>query len=106
MKDVVKSITSESLKHAKEMTPYKINTWGSNTSKVLITMGATSAIIGSVLTLCEIIKDINDRTTLKIQYEHEEKILQMEYEHEEKMEEIKTNRLIRAKESEMNEKDS
>ena len=77
-KDVVKSITSESLKHAKAMTPYKINTWGNNTSKVLITMGTTSAIIASVLTLCEIIKGINDRTTLK-----------MEYEHEEKMEEIK-----------------
>ena len=98
MKDVVKSITSESLKHAKEMTPYKINTWGSNTSKVLITMGATSAIIGSVLTLCEIIKGINDRTTLKIQYEHEERILQMELEHEEKMEEIKANLLSRAEE--------
>lgn len=91
MKDVVKSITSESLKHAKEMTPYKINTWGSNTSKVLITMGATSAIIGSVLTLCEIIKGINDRTTLKIQYEHEEKMLKMKYEHEEKIEEINAN---------------
>lgn len=91
MKDVVKSITSESLKHAKEMTPYKINTWGSNTSKVLITMGATSAIIGSVLTLCEIIKGINDRTTLKIQYEHEEKMLKMQYEHEEKIEEINAN---------------
>ena len=101
MKDVVKSITSDSLKHAKEMTPYKINTWGNNTSKVLITMGATSAIIGSVLTLCEIIKGINDRTTLKIQYEHEEKMLKMQYEHEEKMEEIKANRL---KESEVNEK--
>ena len=98
MKEVVKSITSESLKHAKEMTPYKINTWGSNTSKVLITMGTTSAIIGSVLTLCEIIKGINDRITLKIQYEHEEKILQMEYEHEERIEEIKANLLIKAEE--------
>lgn len=99
MKDVVKSITSESLKHAKEMTPYKINTWGSNTSKVLITMGATSAIIGSVLTLCEIIKGINDRTTLKIQYEHEEKMLKMQYEHEEKIEEINTNILTIVEES-------
>ena len=98
MKDVVKSITSESLKHAKEMTPYKINTWGSNTSKVLITMGATSAIIGSVLTLCEIIKGINDRTTLKIQYEHEEKMLKMQYEHEEKIEEINANILTIAEE--------
>ena len=88
MKDVVKSITSDSLKHAKEMTPYKINTWGNNTSKVLITMGATSAIIGSVLTLCEIVKGINDRTTLKIQYEHEEKI-----------EEINANILTIAEES-------
>lgn len=99
MKDVVKSITSESLKHAKEMTPYKINTWGSNTSKVLITMGATSAIIGSVLTLCEIIKGINDRTTLKIQYEHEEKMLKMQYEHEEKIEEINANILTIVEES-------
>ena len=99
MQDVVKSITSESLKHAKEMTPYKINTWGSNTSKVLITMGATSAIIGSVLTLCEIIKGINDRTTLKIQYEHEEKMLKMQYEHEEKIEEINANILTIAEES-------
>ena len=99
MKDVVKSITSDSLKHAKEMTPYKINTWGNNTSKVLITMGATSAIIGSVLTLCEIIKGINDRTTLKIQYEHEEKMLKMQYEHEEKIEEINTNILTIAEES-------
>ena len=102
-KDVVESITSESLKHAKEMTPYKINTWGNNTSKVLITMGTTSAIIASVLTLCEIIKGINDRTTLKMEYKHEETMLQMEYEHEEKMEEIKANRL---KESEVNEKDN
>ena len=97
-KDVVKSITSESLKHAKEMTPYKINTWGNNTSKVLITMGTTSAIIASILTLCEIIKGINDRTTLKMEYEHEEKMLRMEYEHEEKMEEIKANLLSRAEE--------
>ena len=99
MKDVMKSITSESLKHAKEMTPYKINTWGNNTSKVLITMGATSAIIGSVLTLCEIIKGINDRTTLKIQYEHEEKMLKMQYEHEEKIEEINANIFTIAEES-------
>ena len=99
MKNVVKSITSDSLKHAKEMTPYKINTWGSNTSKVLITMGATSAIIGSVLTLCEIIKGVNDRTTLKIQYEHEEKMLKMQYEHEEKIEEINANNLTIAEES-------
>ena len=99
MKDAVKSITSESLKHAKEMTPYKINTWGSNTSKVLITMEATSAIIGSVLTLCEIIKGINDRTTLKIQYEHEEKMLKMQYEHEEKIEEINANILTIVEES-------
>ena len=99
MKDVMKSITSESLKHAKEMTPYKINTWGNNTSKVLITMGATSAIIGSVLTLCEIIKGINDRTTLKIQYEHEEKMLKMQYEHEEKIEEINANILTIVEES-------
>ena len=99
MKDVVKSITSDSLKHAKEMTPYKINTWGNNTSKVLITMGATSAIIGSVLTLCEIVKGINDRTTLKIQYEHEEKMLKMQYEHEEKIEEINANILTIAEES-------
>ena len=98
MKDVVKSITSDSLKHAKEMTPYKINTWGNNTSKVLITMGATSAIIGSVLTLCEIVKGINDRTTLKIQYEHEEKMLKMQYEHEEKIEEINANILTIAEE--------
>ena len=105
MKDVMKSITSESLKHAKEMTPYKINTWGNNTSKVLITMGATSAIIGSVLTLCEIIKGINDRTTLKIQYEHEEKMLKMQYEHEEKIEEINANILTIAEERK-NEKDN
>ena len=98
MKDAVKSITSDSLKHAKEMTPYKINTWGNNTSKVLITMGATSAIIGSVLTLCEIVKGINDRTTLKIQYEHEEKMLKMQYEHEEKIEEINANILTIAEE--------
>ena len=105
MKDVVKSITSESLKHAKEMTPYKINTWGSNTSKVLITMGTTSAIIGSVLTLCEIIKGINDRTTLKIQYEHEEKMLKMQYEHEEKIEEINAN-ILTIVEERKNEKDN
>ena len=105
MKDVMKSITSESLKHAKEMTPYKINTWGNNTSKVLITMGAMSAIIGSVLTLCEIIKGINDRTTLKIQYEHEEKMLKMQYEHEEKIEEINANILTIAEERK-NEKDN
>ena len=105
MKDVVKSITSDSLKHAKEMTPYKINTWGNNTSKVLITMGTTSAIIGSVLTLCEIIKGINDRTTLKIQYEHEEKMLKMQYEHEEKIEEINANILTIAEERK-NEKDN
>ena len=62
-------------------------------------MGATSAIIGSVLTLCEIIKGINDRTTLKIQYEHEEKMLKMQYEHEEKIEEINANILTIAEES-------
>ena len=105
MKDVVKSITSDSLKHAKEMTPYKINTWGNNTSKVLITMGATSAIIGSVLTLCEIVKGINDRTTLKIQYEHEETMLQMKYAHEEKLAEIKAGFPNREEESE-DEKDN